>query len=343
LKLSDNLSIKKVKELLSQEQQKIVIVSHRNPDGDAVGSSLALYNYFIQMGHEVKVIVPNAFAGYLRWLPGASDVLVYEYMPEKCARILKNSTLLFAVDFNDLSRVREFEEHLSPSDSYKVLIDHHPHPGDFADFTISDTSVSSTCELIYIFLKNLEKDSFISSEVAECIYAGIITDTGCFNFNSSKRQTFDVVADLLDIGIDKDKIYDKIYDNYSFDRMKLMGHVLQEKMVYLPEFRTAYLSLSSDEMKQFNFKVGDSEGFVNIPLSIKGVIFSALFTEREDIVKVSLRSKGNFAVNKMAQKYFSGGGHVNASGGESKESLEDTIKTFVSLLPEFKEALDNEE
>lgn len=341
LNLSSDINLSHVKSLLSSGQQNIVIVSHRNPDGDAIGSSLALYNHFKAQGHQVNVVVPNMFAGFLRWMPGTADINVYEYKSGKCNDLFKSCDILFAVDFNDLSRVREFEKELVPTSSYKLLIDHHPSPGDFADLCISDTSVSSTCELIYLFLKSIQPDVAISIETAECIYTGIMTDTGNFNFNSSKRQTFDVVADLLDVGIEKDKIFDKVFDNYSFDRMKLMGHVLQEKMIHLPEYNAAYLSLSQEDMKQFNFKVGDSEGFVNIPLSVKGVIFSVLFTEHNDVVKISLRSKGEFAVNHMASNYFNGGGHRNASGGESKLKLEETIQKFLDLLPQYKEELNN--
>lgn len=338
MKLPSDINIDHVRDLLT-EKQKIVIIAHRNPDGDAIGSSLALYNYFKERGHEVSVVVPNMFAGFLRWMPGTQDIYVYEHKAQKCKELFEKSSLLFAVDFNDLSRVREFEKDVVPTKSYKVLIDHHPEPGSFADLAISDTSVSSTCELIYLFLKTLDSEAIINKESAECIYTGIMTDTGNFNFNSSTRQTFDVVADLLDIGIDKDKIFDKTFDNYSFDRMQLMGYCLQEKMVHLPEYNAAFLSLSQEEMKKYNFKVGDSEGFVNIPLSIKGVIFSVLFTEHKDNVRISLRSKGEFAVNHMASTYFNGGGHRNASGGESELSLEDTIKKFLEILPEYKKAL----
>jgi bifunctional oligoribonuclease and PAP phosphatase NrnA len=341
LKLDSKYPIQKIKELLEGERQNIVIVSHRNPDGDAMGSSLALYNYFIKMGHEVNVVVPNAFAGFLKWLPESSKAMVYDYMPEKCNEILKKGSILFAVDFNDLSRIKEFEQNLVSVNSYKVLIDHHPNPGNFADLSIVDTSVSSSSELIYLFLKSLDNDKLLDKDIAECIYAGIMTDTGCFSFNSSNRQTFEVVAELLDLGIDKDDVYDRVFDNYSYDRMKLLGHCLQENMVVIPEYKTAYISLSQAEMKRFNFKVGDSEGFVNIPLSIKGVVFSVLFSERDDVVKLSLRSKGKFAVNKMAQEYFSGGGHANASGGESTQSLENSIKTFIGLLPKYKEDIEN--
>ncbi len=339
MKLSTRFDTSKLSILLGQQKQQIVIVSHRNPDGDAMGASLALYNAFSKLGHQVNVVVPNMFAGFLRWMPGASQALVYEYTPAKCDEVFKQCTLLIAVDFNDLSRIKEFSKSLMPSHSFKVLIDHHPNPADFADLAISDTTVSSTCELVFLFLRSLGLDHLIDKQVAECIYTGILTDTGCFSFNSSNRQTFDVAGRLLDLGIEKDKIYDRIYDNFSFERMKLFGYCLHEKMVYLPEYRTAYISLSLEEMKKYNFKIGDSEGFVNVPLSIKDVVFSVLFTERDDVVKISLRSKGSFAVNAIAQQYFEGGGHINAAGGESKKNLSDTIKTFIDLLPVYKESL----
>ncbi len=332
----------KNKELLIDKKSKIVIVAHRNPDGDAMGAALALYNAFVQIGHEVNVVLPNMFAGFLRWMPGAADCLIYEYIPKKCDEIFQQCDVLFAVDFNDLSRVREFEKELGPLNCHKILIDHHPDPGHFADFMLSDTSVSSTCELVYLFLKSLDNSRLFTKDIAECIYTGIMTDTGCFSFNSSKRQTFEVVADLLDLGIDKDKIYDKVFDNYSYDRMRLLGNTLLNKMVVLEEYQAAFISLTQEEMKQFSFKVGDSEGFVNIPLSIKGVIFSALFTEKDNIVKVSLRSKGDFPVNEIARKFFNGGGHKNASGGESPKSLNETIELFKNLLPEYKSYLNND-
>ncbi len=333
---------KKIEELLKGKKSKIVIVAHRNPDGDAMGSALALYNAFNLAGHDVKVVLPNMFAGFLRWMPGATESFIYEYTPKKCDEAFQQCDVLIAVDFNDLSRVREFEKELSPLSCYKILIDHHPDPGKFADFMLSDTSVSSTCELVYLFLKSMDDPKLLTKDVASCIYAGIMTDTGCFSFNSSKRQTFEVVADLLDLGINKDEIYDKVFDNYSYDRMRLLGNTLLNKMVVLEDYHTAFISLTQEEMRAFDFKVGDSEGFVNIPLSIKGVIFSALFTEKEDIVKVSLRSKGDFSVNKIAKKYFNGGGHRNASGGESSKSLEETLEQFKKLVPEYISELKNE-
>lgn len=334
--------VKYLKELLKKKQQNIVIVSHRNPDGDAMGASMAIYNYFLKLGHQVDLVVPNNYPQFLNWLPNVKNTLVYDWYKTKCKSVFASCNILFAVDFNDLSRIREFENELMPVDCYKILIDHHPDPGDFADLTISDTTVSSASELVYLFLNSLDFKDIIDKEIAECLYTGIMTDTGCFSFNSSHRQTFEIVANLIDIGIDKDKIYGLVYNNYSADRMRLMGHCLHEKMTYIPELSTAFIELTQEDIKKYNFKVGDSEGFVNIPLAIKGVILSVLFTEKDDIVKLSLRSKGDFSVNKIARKFFKGGGHNNAAGGESKLPIKETVDKFISILEEYKEELTNE-
>lgn len=340
LKVLSFFQLRKIKKLLTGKGQDIVIVTHRNPDGDAMGASVALSNFLLKLGHKVDIIVPNAYPQFLNWMPGIEKTIIYEKNQAKCIELFKNCKVLFTLDFNDLNRIREFSEYLMPVNCYKILIDHHPEPGNFANLTISDTMVSSTCELVYLFLRNIDKKK-IDKDISECIYVGIMTDTGCFSFNSSKQQTFKVVGELLEKNIEKDKIFGLVYNNYSIDRMRLMGHCLYNRMVYLPEYRTAYISLTQDDIKRYNFKVGDSEGFVNIPLAIKGVVFSALFTERDDIVKISLRSKGNFAVNGIAGRYFEGGGHANASGGESKENLQKTIDNFIQILKESKEELLN--
>ena len=342
MNISQLPGIEKIRNLLYEKQQNIVIVSHRNPDGDAMGSSTALYNFLLKLGHKVNVVVPNSLPQYVNWMPGAKNTLVYEWHKKKCLELFKTMDILFTVDFNDLSRIREFEKHITVRNSFKVLIDHHPNPGDFADLTICDTKVSSASELVYLFMKEIDKHQLIDKEIAECVYSGIMTDTGCFSFNSSRRQTFEIVAELLDLGIEKDKIYGHIYNNYSFDRMKLLGYTLYEKMTYFPEYNAACISLSQEDMKRYNFKVGDSEGFVNIPLAIKGVKFSALFSEKEDIVKVSLRSKGNFAVNTIAAKYYKGGGHPNAAGGESGDNLDKALEGFKEILVHYKEELTND-
>ncbi len=331
--------VEELRKKLDIKNQNIVIVSHRNPDGDAMGATCALYNYFTQLGHQVHMVVPNNYPQFLNWLPKIKETLIYEWHRKKCNQVFKQCDILFAVDFNGLSRIREFQEQIAPVNCYKVLIDHHPNPEDFADIMLHDTSASSTCELVYLFLKSLNGPGKIDQEIGECIYTGIMTDTGNFNFNSSKRQTFEIVGDLLDLGIRKDKIFSYVYNNYSVDRMRLMGHCLHEMMEYLPDYNTAFIKLTQEDIRKYNFKVGDSEGFVNIPLSIKGVVMSVLFTEKDDVVKLSLRSKGNFAVNEIANTYFNGGGHVNAAGGESSLSIDETIKKFKTLLENYKSEL----
>jgi len=328
-----------LKKNLDQKNLKIVIISHRNPDGDAIGSMTGLYNVLIKKGYEVNMIVPNEFPSFLKWLPGAKKIQIFSNNTENAGKLLKNADMIFALDFNDLSRVREFQENVSGSSSYKIIIDHHPEPGNLADLIISNTTVSSTAELVYILLLAMEYGDLIDKDVATCIYAGIMTDTGCFSFNSSRPETFQVVSDLLNHGIEKDKIYGKIYDNFSFNRMRLMGYCLNNKMQHLPEYRTAYLSLSAQELKEYKFGIGDSEGFVNLPLSIDGVIFSALFIENKDRIKISFRSKGTFAVNKICAEHFNGGGHLNASGGESFDTLQNTVDKFVRLLPKYTDDL----
>jgi phosphoesterase RecJ-like protein len=340
LKLLHFFQLVKIRRLFAGKKQNIVIITHRNPDGDAMGASVSLCTFMVKLGHNVNIIVPNAYPQFLQWMHNIDKTLVFEKNQEKCKNLLKECTVLFTLDFNDLSRIREFEEHVIPEKCFKILVDHHPDPSNFADLTISDTSVSSTCELVYLLLKSINKKN-IDKDIAEAIYVGIMTDTGCFSFNSSTRQTFEVTGELMEYKIDKDKIFGLVYNNYSIDRMRLLGHCITNRMVYLPEFKAAYLTLTQDDIKRFNFRVGDSEGFVNIPLSIKGVVFSALFTEREDIVKISLRSKGNFAVNKIASLFYEGGGHFNAAGGESKENLQNTILKFTKILEEYKQELIN--
>lgn len=328
-----------IRKLLEERGKRILIISHRNPDGDAIGASLGLANWLNKMDHDTNVLVPNRFPGFLSWMKNANRVVVYSDQTKKAIELLKSADVVFAVDFNDLSRIREFDEHLSKSTAYKVLIDHHPDPGSFADLTISDIHVSSTAELVYTFIRNVGLNVKIDRDIATCIFAGIMTDTGCFSFNSSQPTTYRIVGELLDYGIQKDLIYDLVYDNFTYERMRLMGYCLDQKMKYLPEFKTAYISLTQQEMRKYNFRIGDSEGFVNLPLSIKGVRFAVLFTEKKDMIKLSFRSKGRFPVNELASKYFHGGGHRNAAGGEWYESLEKTIEKLVNLLPEYKDDL----
>jgi phosphoesterase RecJ-like protein len=291
------------------------------------------------MGHQAEILIPNAFPAFLKWMKHSEKIHIYSNNMNFADKILAQAEIVFALDFNDLSRIQEFYQKLKSTSSYKVLIDHHPDPQDFADLTISDQNTSSTAELVFDFIEELELDSYVNADIAGCIYTGIMTDTGCFSFNSSFPDTFIKVAKLLSFGIDKDYIYDQVYNTFSYNRMRLMGYCLNKKLVYLPDYRTAYIALTQQELRDYNFKIGDAEGFVNLPLSITGIRFTALLIEKRDMVKISLRSKGNFAVNEFAAKHFHGGGHKNASGGESYETMQKTIERFVNLLPEYKDEL----
>ena len=332
-----------LKKLLAGPAANIVIVTHRNPDGDAIGSSLALYRVLVKLGHIVKVITPNVYPEFLHWMPGNENVMIYERNKNEAMEAFQEASVIFCLDFNDITRIREFKKHVEKNPAYKVLIDHHPDPYLFADCTISDISVSSTSELLYQFIKDLQLTEYMDREVASCIYAGIMTDTGAFSYNSSNRQTFLFVAELLGYEFDKDKIHSLVYDNFSAERMRFLGYCLNEKMKVFPEYSTAYISITMEEREKYNFLPGDSEGFVNYPLSIRDIRFSAFFIEKKDHVKISFRSKGDFAVNRFSSTYFEGGGHKNAAGGESNLSLEETLRKFEGLLPEFSEELNRKD
>ncbi len=321
---------------LIEKAERIVILSHKNPDGDAMGSSLGLYHFLDSKERDVRVIVPTEYAEFLHWLPGNESVIIYKKEPEVAREFVDKADLIFSLDFNDLKRLGKLGEIVEGNKTAsRILIDHHPDPKHFCDVEFSTVYVSSTAELVYHLIQRIDDQAMNNKDIRECLYVGIMTDTGCFSFNSSNPSTFLTVAHLLKSGINKDSIYDRIYNNFSAGRMKLMGYCLDHKMVILPEYHTAYISLSKKEMKEYDFKIGDSEGFVNLPLSIEGIRFSALFIEKSGHTKISFRSNGNFPANKFSSNHFGGGGHLNAAGGESLKSLEDSIKFFVSLLPDY--------
>lgn len=329
--------------LLRNPGKRIVLIIHINPDGDALGSSLGLLKLFQNLGHEGQVISPNDYPEFLKWLHGTSQVKVFKKYPEQCIKLIREAEMIFAIDFNELKRVKELNDTFEHSTAHKVLIDHHPDPDMQVDCMLSDTSASSTAELVYRFITESDLLPWVDEDVASCLFTGIMTDTGCFSYNSSHRKTWDTVSELLGYGIDKDRIYSLTYDNYSSHRMRLLGFSLNEKMEVLPEYRTGFIWLSKEDLKKYKFEAGDTEGFVNYPLSIKDIRFSAIFIEKEDHVRISFRSKGNFAVNEFSKKYFNGGGHRNASGGESFLSLAETLKRFRELLPIYKEKLSENE
>jgi bifunctional oligoribonuclease and PAP phosphatase NrnA len=328
-----------LRQQLENPGKRIAIMIHVNPDGDALGSSLGLLRLLEKLGHACSVISPNDYPEFLKWMPGTERVIIMESSPALAVETLQNADIIFAVDFNDLSRVKKLNEVVAASPAFKVLIDHHPNPDIMADCMLSDITSSSTAELVYRFIKEAGQSSRIDKDTASCLFVGIMTDTGCFSYNSSNRKTWEVVAELLDFGIEKDRLYYLTYDNYSADRLRLLGFSLNEKMEVFPEYRTGLIWLTRQDLFRYNFAVGDTEGFVNYPLSIRGIRFSALFIEKKDHVRISFRSKGNFAVNDFSRKYFNGGGHANASGGESYLSMEETVKRFKELLPGYKDQL----
>lgn len=331
--------ITSIKNILTNVKLNVAIVPHENPDGDAIGSALGLAEVLADFGHSVNVISPNDYPEFLKWFGSQVNVLFYADNKKEAKAVLKNANVLICVDFNDASRAGRLEKKVSEFGKTRILIDHHPNPTYFCDYTVSEPTYSSTAELIFDVVYKIGLEKNITKNAAEALYTGILTDTGSFSHNTSRPNTFKVVSELMKFGIDTEKIQSGVYHNFSANRMKLLGYCLNEKMKVFPEYRAAVMCISKEELEAFEFKQGDTEGFVNYPLSIKGIVFSALFIEKEDAVKASFRSKGNFPTNKFARENFNGGGHLNASGGESKSTLDETYEKFTQLLPDFKHLL----
>jgi bifunctional oligoribonuclease and PAP phosphatase NrnA len=313
----------------------ILLISHINPDGDAIGSQLALYHYLSSLGRKVGMMTPNYLQEFLKWMTGSDLIEVFIKNRKKCRKLIEEADLIIFLDFNHSNRLGEAEEYVKSSHARKVLIDHHLDAEDFTDLLISDTTKCSTAELVHELICNINDNKpFISSPYAEAIYVGIITDTGNFEHGSYSSRTLRIVADLLESGIEKERILDLLYNNFSSDRLRLQGFALNQRMVVLPAYKSAYIYLSKEDLKQYNHVKGDTEGFVNMPLSIKGIYFATIFIEKDGFIKLSFRSKGQFPSNEFASLYFSGGGHLNASGGEYPDTLENTIEYFLKVLKE---------
>ena len=324
-----------------EKADKIVIVTHVSPDGDAIGSSLGLYHFLSSQEKNVTVIVPNAFPDFLRWMSGAKDIIVYEKYKEFADKQIQEADVICCLDFNVLSRIDCMEEAVKTSPARKLMVDHHLHPGEFCGITISHPEISSTSELVFRLICRLGNFDDISREAAECIYTGMMTDTGGFTYNSNNREIYYIISQLLSKGIDKDEIYRNVFNTYSEGRLRLMGFVLYEKMQVFPEFNAALIWLTRAEQRRFRFSKGDTEGFVNLPLSIKKVRFSVFLREdtEKDMIKVSLRSTGTFPCNKVASDFFNGGGHLNASGGEFYGTMEEAINLFKQALVRYEDQL----
>jgi len=312
----------------------ILIISHINPDGDSIGAQLALYHYFKANGKNVSLMAPNNLQEFIKWMDGADQINIFIKDRKKSRMLIEKADLIIMLDFNQPNRLGEAEDYVTASNAKKVVIDHHLSPENFADLVISDPSKCSTSELVHELVCEINGAKFMSRSYAEALYVGIITDTGNFEHGSYSSRTFRIVADLLDTGINKEKIINLIYNNFSSDRIRLQGFALNKRMVVIPEFRTAYIYLSKNDLKEYSHVKGDTEGFVNMPLSIKGINFSALFIEKDNFIKLSFRSKGHFPSNEFASLYFSGGGHLNASGGEFTDTLDNTIAYFLKVLKE---------
>lgn len=326
-----------VKQLLASPK-KIAIIPHRNPDGDAMGSTLGLYHFLKLKGHEPVVITPNEFPDFLAWLPSSDTVKVFEKDTEATTKILQDADIIFTLDFNVVSRTGDqMGTALEKLDTTFIMIDHHQKPGDYALYTFSDTSFGSTCEMVYHFIVDMGEKSLIDKTIATCLYTGIVTDSGSFRYPSTTGTTHRVVADFIDLGIDNTAIHSLLFDNHSHNRVLILARALQNMKV-MPAYKTSYTFLSQDELNSFGHSKGDTEGIVNYGLSMKDIVFTAFFTENKDegIIKISFRSKGDFDVNQYAREHFNGGGHINAAGGKSTESLEATIQKFIATLAHTK-------
>lgn len=324
-----------------RDARSVVITNHKNPDGDAMGAALGLFHFLQNWDIRVQVIVPNAYPAFLKWLPGDDQVLIYEGNTDEANELIADADVIFALDYNELNRTGELENPLREAGGTMVLIDHHQNPGDFADISFSDVTSCATAQLIFELAESLEMTDWISVEAGTCLYTGLVTDTGSFRYPSTTAKTHQIAAELLKIGVQNGQVHRNLFDNNSEIVLKMRGHILSNNLVVLPEFKTAFISITRKEQEEYDTKPGDTEGLVNDALSINGVVMAAFFKEDYKLIKISFRSLGTFPVNELASKYFEGGGHRNAAGGASRDSLEATIKKFQSILPEFKSQLDD--
>jgi phosphoesterase RecJ-like protein len=330
------------KELINGDQKKIVITTHHKPDADALGSSLGLKGYLDKKGHDVVVISPTDYPEFLTWMSGNSDVMIFERKPEAASKLVQEADIIFCLDFNSLHRVNELGEVIANTQAIKVLIDHHLEPETFADYELWSTEAAATAELVFDLIKQLGDTSLIDKDMAESLYAGIMTDTGSFKHGNTTQHVHYTVAHLIELGADITRVSKLIYDNNSLDRLKFTGFALSERLYIMPEFHVAYFAITAADLKRYNSKTGDTEGLVNYALSVKGIKMAALIIDRTEAIKMSFRSFGNFSVNEFARKHFNGGGHKNAAGGRSEMTLEETVAKFKEAVKNYAEALISE-
>jgi bifunctional oligoribonuclease and PAP phosphatase NrnA len=328
-------AIENVYSLLAQKKYTIGIIMHQKPDGDAMGSTLGLSQFLQLQGHTTIVVSPTNWASYLSWMNGAQDVMDYEKNKNKTEAALQNVELLFCLDFNHFGRTRRMEQFLTDLKCTKILIDHHREPQTEAfDYGVSDINKSSTCEMVYDFIMASDKNNLLNKQIAECLYSGVMTDTGSFKFSSTTANVHRMVATLMEQGIVPNIIHENLFDNFLENRLRFMGHVLTNCMQVYYEYNTVVISIKNSDLVKYQIQTGDTEGLVNLPQSIKGIKLVAIIIDRYEEIKMSFRSKGDFDTNTFARKYFNGGGHYNASGGGSKKTLEEVNADFIVAMKE---------
>lgn len=326
------------------QPKKVVITTHQKPDGDAMGSSLGLYHFLVQFGHSVTVISPTNWADFLNWMPGTKKVMDYERQTKEADTLLADSDWIFCLDFNTLGRTKKMEEKLSAAQGERILIDHHEQPqAEKFAYGNSITTKSSTSEMVYDFIMASGYADKINKDIAECLYAGVMTDTGSFRFPITSSAVHQMVARLKETGFDHSKVHENLFDNFLENRFRFFGHVLLNRMEVFYEYNTALIAISQQDLIKYNITTGDTEGLVNFPLSIRGIKLAAIIIDRGEERKSSFRSKGDFDVNTFARKYFNGGGHYNAAGGQNKEPLDEVVAKFLIAMKENKKQLSDYE
>jgi phosphoesterase RecJ-like protein len=337
-----NKNIGVLKELLVSEKN-IVIIPHINPDGDAIGSSLALMHVLNKLQHKAEIVSPNKPPYFLKWTPGFDQIIYFDNDKKVCLSKIENADIIFTLDFNDLNRIGEMKDLVNSSNARIVMIDHHQNPKDYTDIVFSEPSIGSTCELLYEIIIQMGYEKIINSRIASCLYLGIMTDTGSFRYSNVSYRTHEIVSKLISNEINQSEIHNKVYNDSSISRLKVLGSALKN-LHQIKELNTAYMFLKRENLKELDFKKGDSEGIVNYGLSLKNIIFSVIFIEdMEDInkVKISFRSQGNFSCNEFANDHFNGGGHINAAGGIHNGTIEETINKFKKVINKYKNKLTN--
>ena len=331
-------TITALKPILESPKQ-IVITTHHKPDGDAMGSSLGLYQYLLLKGHNVHVITPSDYPFFLHWMPGNGEVIVFPEHEAQSQALIEQADVIFCTDFNGLKRINKLGEIVAESKAKKVMIDHHLEPEGFDDYRLWNAEACAASELVYEFIELMGDKHLLNKNIASCLYAGIMTDSGSFRFPSVSARLHRIVADLIEAGADNSRIHELVYDTHSETRLRFLGYCLKDKLQVFPEYRTALIALNKKDLTDYNVGSGDSEGIVNYALSINNIKFAVIAIDRTEMIKMSFRSKGEFPANEVAKKYFEGGGHHNAAGGQSTLTLEETVDKFISILPEYKELL----